>query len=264
MLSFRCSLARKRKFEEEEDDNEVSTELSLSYKIHKPYKNGSIDTAATTCLFSEGDAVLRPLATRNLLDGICLYSEIKKEPQEDEGEGEGSEISTELTLSCFNPNKIISKMVSDDHEDKAMVRVWNESCVLDVKPIRVFVPPTDVWKIKKRLTASDLGHMSRLMLTTKAVNEHILTFWGKEEIEKVSKGEGITVRVLDCDDKERTEHELVFKRWTSSKGYVFVTGWTPKFVNRRGLNVDDLVGLFWDVSNSRFNFSLLQRAPIKN
>ncbi|WCJ31578.1 hypothetical protein M5689_013060 [Euphorbia peplus] len=133
MLSFRCSfkpLARKRKYEQ--DDNEVSTELTLSYKIHKSYlgpKNGFINTTATS-LFCKCAVVLHPSATRNLVDGSCLYSEIKKEPQ-----AEGSGISTELTLSCFNPNKIISKMVSDDHEEKPRVRVSNESCVLDVKPI---------------------------------------------------------------------------------------------------------------------------------
>ncbi|WCJ28676.1 AP2/B3-like transcriptional factor family protein [Euphorbia peplus] len=264
-LPFRSSskpLERKRKYEENENQLEVSTELTLSYKIHKPWppaKNGSIDTA--TSLVCKEDPV----------DGSCVFSEIKKEPQE--VVGGTSEISTELTLSCFKP-KITSyydhhHKIMSDREEKPSVRVRvsspsAKSCVFDVELISVFAPSTalgyqDVWKIKKRLTASDLGNNSRLMLQTESVNEHILSLLGKEEAKKVRETEdGIIVRVWDWDC--HTEHELVLKRWKSSKSYVFTSGWVPKFVNRRGLKKGDTVGLFWDVSRSRFNFSLLRRA----
>ncbi|GAY41095.1 hypothetical protein CUMW_056800 [Citrus unshiu] len=85
------------------------------------------------------------------------------------------------------------------------------------------------WKINKILTSSDLRHLTRL------------------------------VSVWDCDTNSM--HCLVFKKWATSKSYVLINHWTKDFVRRRELAAGDEIGMCWDSFYSRFNFSVLKRAP---
>jgi hypothetical protein len=110
--------------------------------------------------------------------------------------------------------------------------------------------------IKKTIKPSDLGHLSRLLLAGDAVKKHILPQWDANRIEGLH--EGVQVCVWDCDTK--SEHQLVFKRWPSNGSYVLIGKWKKEFVERRVLNKGDQVGLYWDETNSRFNFRILNRA----
>jgi hypothetical protein len=112
------------------------------------------------------------------------------------------------------------------------------------------------WKIKKWMTESDLGSLSRLLVQTNLVKNHILPFFGTNSLGEIESGKGTRVRVWDQDSQ--TEHELVFKKWSSSNSYVFIGKWYKDFVKRRELKLGDLIGLYWDSCNSRFNFCVIQ------
>ncbi|XP_062145845.1 B3 domain-containing protein At2g33720-like [Alnus glutinosa] len=114
----------------------------------------------------------------------------------------------------------------------------------------------DPWVIKKTIETSDLGHLSRLLFARDGVKKHILLLWDANRIESLH--EGVQVCVWDCDTK--SEHQLVFKRWASNGSYVLIGKWKKEFVERRVLNKGDEIGLYWDETNSRFNFSILKRA----
>lgn len=112
------------------------------------------------------------------------------------------------------------------------------------------------WEIKKRLTTSDLGNRCKL-LARSLVEKHVMPCLDEEFGQTVSSREGARVIVYDCDTN--SNHQLILKYYKSSDSYVFSRKW-GKFVRRRDLNMGDEIGLSWDVLNSRFLFSVLQRA----
>ncbi|CAK7350773.1 unnamed protein product [Dovyalis caffra] len=125
----------------------------------------------------------------------------------------------------------------------------------------------DPFKIKKKMTRSDLGFSCRLLVSSDLVETHILPFLNKDQIKQVvgvgnqenqETKSGLKVWVWDMNTE--TIHQLVFKRWGSSKTYIFNDGWTKYFVKRRNLIEGDQIGLFWDIDHSRFHFSVLTRA----
>ncbi|GMJ05969.1 hypothetical protein HRI_004266100 [Hibiscus trionum] len=116
----------------------------------------------------------------------------------------------------------------------------------------------DPWCIKKKLTPSDLGNNARLMVAPELVKSHILPHWNDEQVRSIKAG--LPVSVWDCDTN--TQHGLVFKVW-NEKANVFISNWTKDFVKRRELKHKDEIGLYWDAARSRFNFSVLNRAPLQ-
>ena len=113
----------------------------------------------------------------------------------------------------------------------------------------------DPWVIKKRIDASDIDvQCGRLVLEKDLVKHHILTLW--EPLRFIGLRYGAPVAVWDCDTK--SEHQLRFKLW-STRNFVFFQDWVKEFVIRRGLKECDVIRLYWDRSNSRFNFSVLKR-----
>ncbi|KAJ7979690.1 B3 domain-containing protein [Quillaja saponaria] len=118
----------------------------------------------------------------------------------------------------------------------------------------------DPWKIKKILNQSDLGSLSRLLLANDLVEKYVLPVLGVEEASKTETIKGTKIRIWDSDTG--SNHELVFKRWNSSKSYVFIENWTKEFVKRRELKKGDEIGFYWDSYNCKFNFSVLKRAPM--
>ncbi|KAJ0042293.1 hypothetical protein Pint_17510 [Pistacia integerrima] len=117
---------------------------------------------------------------------------------------------------------------------------------------------TDPWNIKKRLTQSDLGHLCRFLLQTKTYKKYVLPFFNRHQINEVQSKEGLRVMVWDQDTQSR--HSLIMKKWSTSKSYIFIDGWTQIFVSRRNLKTGDEIGLYWDPYNSIFNFHVFQRA----
>ncbi|KAL3739259.1 hypothetical protein ACJRO7_020633 [Eucalyptus globulus] len=113
----------------------------------------------------------------------------------------------------------------------------------------------DPYKVKKRLTQSDLGHLSRLLIGRDLVKSHFLRWMDEETVRQVESGKGADVIVRDLDTG--SEHRLVFVFWASSGSYALKGGWIKEFVKRRALEVGDEVGIYWDPSERKFHFSLL-------
>ncbi|KAI6706165.1 hypothetical protein NL676_009127 [Syzygium grande] len=116
----------------------------------------------------------------------------------------------------------------------------------------------DPYKIKKKLTKSDLGHLSRLLIPRACVTTHVLWCMSEETVTRVMSGEGAEVVVWDAD--VRSEHRLVFAFWASSGAYVLKGCWIKEFVRRRGLAAGDEIGIYWDPTANSFHFSLLRKA----
>ncbi|KAL5813050.1 hypothetical protein ACOSQ3_028000 [Xanthoceras sorbifolium] len=117
---------------------------------------------------------------------------------------------------------------------------------------------SDPWTIKKRLTKSDLGGLSRLLIRTSLVREHVFPFMSTDAVQLVESGTGIIVCVWDHDT--HSTHQLMFKKWSqSSKAYILSLAWTKDFVKRRDLKVGDQIGLFWDCHQLMFGFRVLDR-----
>ncbi|XP_050229544.2 putative B3 domain-containing protein At1g78640 [Mercurialis annua] len=117
---------------------------------------------------------------------------------------------------------------------------------------------TDPWIIKKKVTETDLNGCSRLLIPTNLVKNKILPFINKENRKKIDCGEGMKVNFWDVNIC--TNHEVVFKRWSSSKSYVFIDGWYTDFVTRRKLRKGDEIGLAWGYNYKGFFFNVLSRA----
>ncbi|KAK1576225.1 hypothetical protein Q3G72_012025 [Acer saccharum] len=114
----------------------------------------------------------------------------------------------------------------------------------------------DPWKIKKILTKSDLGDLSRLLMRTSCVETHVLPFMGFDAVKQVLHSkDGLRVGVWDYDT--HSLHQLDFKKWPSSKSYVLTLNWSKDFVKRRNLKEKDQIALFWDLYASRFWFRVL-------
>ncbi|XP_008238966.1 PREDICTED: putative B3 domain-containing protein At1g78640 [Prunus mume] len=127
-------------------------------------------------------------------------------------------------------------------------------------PDTVSLQPQDEgpWKIRKKLTVSDIGNCSRLLMPKKSVIDHVMCYLDDKFAERVMSGEGIGVMVVDCDTN--TGHYLNFKLWGSAEFYILNGDWRQEFVHRRGLKEKDRIGLYWDTSKSMFMFSVLERA----
>ncbi|CAK7338252.1 unnamed protein product [Dovyalis caffra] len=120
----------------------------------------------------------------------------------------------------------------------------------------------DPFKIKKKMKPSDLGNLCRLLVSSDLVERNILPFLNEDQIKRVeiTDQEFTGLKVWVWDMNTGSMHQLVFKRWSTSKSYIFNDGWTKYFVKRRNLVEGDEIGLYWDNNHSRFHFSVLSRA----
>ncbi|XP_073276858.1 B3 domain-containing protein At5g26805-like [Primulina huaijiensis] len=110
------------------------------------------------------------------------------------------------------------------------------------------------WRIKKTLKKSDVDGSSRLLLGRQLVKDHILP-----NIEEFDEERGVEITVYDVDT--RTVHTLLLKTWITNS-YVLVNGWMKDFVRRRVLRKNDEIGLRWEETDGRFEFSLLRQHPM--
>ncbi|MED6171530.1 hypothetical protein PIB30_041508 [Stylosanthes scabra] len=102
------------------------------------------------------------------------------------------------------------------------------------------------WKIKKKLTASDLGKLNRLLFGSDLLENLMVPVLSEEAQREVECGMGTPIRVWDVDTMSM--HHLILKRWASFKNYVLIGKWNKDFVRRRELKKVDVVGLHWDSS----------------
>ncbi|XP_075667428.1 B3 domain-containing protein At2g33720-like [Castanea sativa] len=205
---------------ENQNTQNYSTDLTLHCELHTKL-NACNEEEEEEAMITDDDG------TQNLLQTI----ESQTLSSEFHAKQEQKEVSTALTLF-----------------DKSWVSSNNNMTTLSA------VSP---WKIMKTLTKSDIGSSSRLLLHQSLVHAHIMAFFSADSVKKIESN-GLSVTVFDRDSK--SDYELVFKKWPSSKSYVFNGKWHEDFVARRKLKVGDIIGLYWDQCHSKFNFCVLQTA----
>ncbi|TKY72685.1 B3 domain-containing protein [Spatholobus suberectus] len=113
------------------------------------------------------------------------------------------------------------------------------------------------WKIKKVLTKSDIGRLSRLLFGADLLENLMLPVLGADAQRDAKTGMGTPVSVWDVDTMSM--HKLILKRWASFKNFVLIGGWSRDFVKRRGLKEGDEIGLLWDSYAHCFHFTVLKR-----
>ncbi|GKV43942.1 hypothetical protein SLEP1_g51175 [Rubroshorea leprosula] len=159
-------------------------------------------------------------------------------------------VSLDLTLTSASGSKK-RPPDAENPQRKRRRRVGNS-----MTELRLGVDP---WSIKKTLEPSDLvGGLSRLLVASEDVQNHILPYLDTVSAEELINGHNMAVVVTDVDTK--TKVEMVLRRWISSGSYVLKKNWVNGFVKRRELQEGDEIGLEWDKGNSSFNFSVLKRA----
>ncbi|XP_075640582.1 B3 domain-containing protein At2g33720-like [Castanea sativa] len=178
---------------------------------------------------------------------------------------EKEEVSTALTLfdeSWFSSNNKRKTMQKDQYTTPPTSISHNSivasNTLEEISTSMMLSTTVSPWTIIKKLTASDIGSLSRLLVQQSLVRHHILPFFDTDSVTKIESN-GLRVTVFDQDSN--SDYELVFKKWPSSKSYVFNGKWHENFVARRELKVGDITGLYWDPCHSKFNFCVLQRAP---
>ncbi|XP_056161874.1 uncharacterized protein LOC130135983 [Syzygium oleosum] len=114
----------------------------------------------------------------------------------------------------------------------------------------------DPWKIRKKLTESNLGHLLRLLLLRGSVKTHVLQWMGEEMVRWVESRDRMEVVVRDADTGD--EHRLVFRYRASSRSYLLNGDRNKLFVKGRALKVRDEIGMFWDTVSRKFRFMVLR------
>ena len=207
------------------------------------------------------------LATMENKDRKPQISEAKLSKTKNQHEVE--EVSTELRLG-YGPNCVNQKRKSPENF-ASNVSFSSQDCEISkrkkVNGHEVVKEEShrgasldsfeDTCVIRKRVEASHSNQQwVRLFLETDLVRRHVLTECEQKYIEDFITKYGVQVVFWDFDTK--SEHQLIFKQRTNGSN-VFIEDWIKEFVIRRELKEGDEIGLFWDKSNSRFNFSILKQ-----
>lgn len=117
----------------------------------------------------------------------------------------------------------------------------------------------DPWVMRKRIKADYTNEQwFSLFLETTYVGKRILTACEQKRIEDAIIKHGLEIPVVVWDFDTKSEHLLLMKQRTNGSN-VIMEDWINEFVLRRGIKEGDEIGLFWDESNLRFNFSILKR-----
>ncbi|KAG5222786.1 B3 domain-containing protein [Salix suchowensis] len=170
-------------------------------------------------------------------------------------------------LNLFDENWVLENSADSDSSNKESTEELERRVAFNLRTMRssytlkdmmeersrgvsteISLYPHDPFNIKKKMKPSDLGNLCRLLVAADLVEKHILPFLNEDQ----------TKQVRDIDTGSM--HQLVFKRWSTSKSYIFNDGWTKQFVRRRSLVEGDEIGLYGDSEQSILHFSVLCRA----
>uniref|UniRef100_A0A2C9U405 TF-B3 domain-containing protein n=1 Tax=Manihot esculenta TaxID=3983 RepID=A0A2C9U405_MANES len=238
-----------RQIIDNQENSHVSTELTLSCwfpnMIKKPRTTRiSSSFSLHISIVDSTRAGKKEVSTQLKLFDETWVADHDASATRKEPDGVSKESSELKPLARDTANQII---YSPEEERKMRLKhpVWTKLVLYDP------------WKIKKRLTGSDLGNLCRLLVASALVKDHILPFMSSETLQKI-RGEGAEFCFWDFDTK--TELNVALKYWHTSKSYIFNKGWLNNFVKRRNLVEGDLIGIYWDSREKIFNFSVLERA----
>ncbi|XP_021600656.1 putative B3 domain-containing protein At1g78640 [Manihot esculenta] len=216
-----------RQIIDNQENSHASTELTLSCWFPSMIKKPRTTRISSSSFLHSSIVVSTRPAKEEVSTKLKLFDETWVADHDAEPDGVSKESSELKTLARDTANE---RVYSPEEERKMRLKhlVWTKLVLYDP------------WKIKKRLTGSDLGNHCRLDI-----------------VEKI-RGEGAEFCFWDCDTN--TELNLVLKYWHTSKSYVFNKGWPNNFVKRRNLVEGDLIGIYWDSTKKIFNFAVLERA----
>ncbi|BAT80192.1 hypothetical protein LR48_Vigan468s001700 [Vigna angularis] len=172
--------------------------------------------------------------------------------QEITGFVESSHVSTDLSLSLASSENKSNERNRKGRKKKSM-KMENDEWKCSTSLVLCENP----WKIRKVLTTSDTGGLSRLLLREYVGENFMLPVLDAHAHRKVISGTGSSVSVWDVDTMSM--HNLILKRWPSLNSFVLVGKWNRDFVLRRALNTGDEIGLLWDSFKHCFLFSVLKR-----
>lgn len=194
-----------------------------------------------------------------------LNSEIEYENYKQQSWLEDEDSITRDYLTGWDNNKLqpMQPLLSSINEDEDLITRdyltgWDNTILQPISFQRVVPVSTDLvlfsdpWKIRKKLTESDVNGSSRLLIPSSLVMEHILPFLSFGDILKIENSENVSVNVWD-DDTD-SEHRVKFKKWSSSQAFVLTGQWTEEFVRRRRLKKNDEICLRWNYLKSRLEF----------
>jgi len=116
-------------------------------------------------------------------------------------------------------------------------------------------PKQEHWEIQKDLQRHDLKQW--LLIPEKNGRKFLSPVMKAVSADAIEKG--IDVSIWDVDTN--TSHNLVLTK--NSRSHVLTANWVHDFVKRRDLRFNDVVGLHWDASKERFNFSVLSRGSAR-
>ncbi|KDP45080.1 hypothetical protein JCGZ_01580 [Jatropha curcas] len=230
----------------EEQDSSVSTILSLSCDYSRENSNKKSKVVSQTAL---------PEVSTELT--LSNQSWITDFPRASCQQGHAVVQEPSSCNSC-NLERMRFYTAEDLEEERRKGISTNLSLSYRYNTVNILDNNLDLWKIKKRLKESDLGNLSRLLVPSNLVKKDVLPLLSSDLVNGIKSKRGAPVVFWDVDTE--TTHNLVFKKWDSSGSYVFIGGWTTEFVQRRSLKEGDEIRIYWDVPNSRFNFSVIYGA----
>ncbi|KAI9122449.1 hypothetical protein K1719_006289 [Acacia pycnantha] len=127
----------------------------------------------------------------------------------------------------------------------------------------------DPWKIKKFLTASDLGELNRLLLSSEDSTEDLVDtlVLRNNNNNSNSNDNEEKVFIMGREVSVRYRYQVDAPADSKATGFlqdlVLIGDWNQDFVKRRSLNKGDEIGLQWDPNNFCFNFSVLKRSLLQ-
>ena len=233
----------------ENQNTQNSTDLTLSCELQTELNTNKCNEEEEEAMIPDDDGTQNLLQTLENQNTQTLFCEFRTKQEQ-------KEVSTALTLfdkSWISSNNMRATATSISHSSIVASNAQEEEGTSSMTTLSAVSP----WKITKTLTKSDIGSSSRLLLHQSLVQTHIMAFFSADSVKKIESN-GLSVTVFDRDSK--SDYELVFKKWPSSKSYIFNGKWHEDFVVRRKLKVGDVIGLYWDTCRSKFNFCVLQTA----
>ncbi|XP_057432301.1 B3 domain-containing protein At2g33720-like [Lotus japonicus] len=154
-------------------------------------------------------------------------------------------------IACSSNNPVEDDDSREKQQHRRAEEISHAAAVVESPELMLCDDP---WKIKKKLTQSDLGYLSRLLIPKDLAEDLVLPVLTRDAQMQVYTENGTKILIWDVDTQ--SSHYLVFKLWNSSGSYVFIDNWTKDFVKRRGLKKGDEIKLHWDPNKNCFNFSV--------
>ncbi|CAL9235424.1 unnamed protein product [Arabidopsis halleri] len=205
-----------------------------------------------------------PIMDMPPINTLCLLDVVESSKNSEE-----SLVSLDLCLYDktwpHDPNVAYNKPTSEEKMNLAWMKTKSNKARKEEERYNVSTELTlltvaDPWTLKKVMTKCSLGHLKRLVLKESFVHIHILRNLPVDDQMMVQEGSGLPVDVYDHDTD--STHKLLLKKWAKCPRFVLLGGWHRCFVTRRGLKKGDLIGMYWDRSESKIHFCVLSRAPM--